>query len=319
MSNPLLRVKKLSPLGLKIIIGVVVILGLTGYAYFRIFSLSDRLERLAAEFASTTAVFFKKSDDFAGAIQALEKKTLGLSDTLYGAEQNIQKTKENVEAVQSQVGGVKQTIGEITGAVSTLEKLSKTDPELLQKYSKIFFLNEHYAPERLAEIDKEYLYTENKPELIHSLVWPYLKGLLGAAKENGVTLYVKSAYRSFDEQKSVKSAYTVVYGTGAANQFSADQGYSEHQLGTTADFITTGLGGALAGFEKTQSYEWLKNNAYKYGFILSYPENNSYYVFEPWHWRYVGVALASRLKADNKNFYDLEQREIDKYLANIFD
>ena len=143
--------------------------------------------------------------------------------------------------------------------------------------------------------------------------------MLEAAKVSKVTLYVKSAYRSFDEQKSVKSLYTVVYGKGSANQFSADQGYSEHQLGTTADFTTIGVNGSLSGFEKTVAYLWMQFNAYKYGFILSYPENNSYYIFEPWHWRYVGIALATRLHEEHKNFYDLDQREIDKYLPNIFD
>ena len=251
-------------------------------------------------------------------IIALNKQTAQISGNLSATDQNIQNTKKSVEDVRSQVGGVEQTVGKITGAVSILERLSKIDPELLQKYSKIFFLSENYAPERLLEVDSAYLYSEKKTEIIHSLVWPYLRGLLETAKAGGITLFVKSAYRSFDEQKSVKSSYSVIYGKGNASQFSADQGYSEHQLGTTVDFITTGLNGNFAGFEKTQAYAWMQNNAYKYGFILSYPENNTYYSFEPWHWRYVGVDLATRLKNEGKNFYDIDQREIDKYLPDIF-
>ncbi len=285
-----------------IIIVAVTVFGLIGFGYFRIFSLSNQVGRLTSEFASTTAIFAEKTDRLTNAILALD-----------------QKSAKSVEEVQSQVGGVEQTVGKITGTVNTLEKLSKTDPELLHKYSKIFFLNEHYAPERLSEIDSAYLYSEKKVELIHSLVWPHLKNLLEAAKAINVTLYIKSAYRSFDEQKSVKSAYTVVYGKGSANQFSADQGYSEHQLGTTVDFTTTDVNGSLSGFEKTPAYLWMQINAYKYGFILSYPQNNSYYIFEPWHWRYVGIALATRLNAEGKHFYDLDQREIDKYLPDIFD
>ncbi|MEK7495870.1 MAG: D-alanyl-D-alanine carboxypeptidase family protein, partial [Patescibacteria group bacterium] len=64
---------------------------------------------------------------------------------------------------------------------------------------------------------------------------------------------------------------------------------------------------------------WLTENAYKYGFILSYPKQNTYYRFEPWHWRFVGVALATKLHDGNKYFYDLSQREIDQYLVSIFD
>ena len=82
---------------------------------------------------------------------------------------------------------------------------------------------------------------------------------------------------------------------------------------------TESLGGKLGGFDKTAEYKWLTNNAYKYGFVLSYPPNNNYYTFEPWHWRFVGKDLARRLKNENTYFYDLAQRNIDEYLIDIFE
>jgi zinc D-Ala-D-Ala carboxypeptidase len=63
----------------------------------------------------------------------------------------------------------------------------------------------------------------------------------------------------------------------------------------------------------------MKDNAYKYGFTLSYPESNTYYTFEPWHWRFVGEDLARDLRSDKAYFYDWDQRKIDGYLVNIFD
>lgn len=111
----------------------------------------------------------------------------------------------------------------------------------------------------------------------------------------------------------------MVYGAGTANSFSADQGYSEHQLGTAVDIITPGLGGVLDGFDKTNAYQWMLQNAYKYGFILSFPQNNGYYVYEPWHWRFVGVKIATDLHNQNMHFYDMDQRVIDTYLVSIFD
>lgn len=138
-------------------------------------------------------------------------------------------------------------------------------------------------------------------------------------KNSGLEIYVYSAYRSFDEQNALKGQYAVIYGEGTANQFSADQGYSEHQLGTTVDLITTGISGVLEDFGGTNAYQWLLNNAYKYGFVLSYPDNNDYYVYEPWHWRFVGVKLATDLHNSGKSFYDLTQREIDEYLINLFE
>jgi len=291
---------------------VLAVAGLFAYSYYRIHTLSNELIALRADIASTTALTNESLHTLALNIADLGEETTGLSDVLNA-------TRQNVATVESQVGGVSQTVGQISSTVGTLEKLSKTDPELLQKYSKVFFLNEHYAPERVIEIPKANLYIESEPELIHASVWPYLNTLFTAAKQDGITIYVRSAYRSFDEQHHLKAAYRVTYGEGTANQFSADQGYSEHQLGTTIDIITTGLGGQLEGFDTTAAYTWLQNNAHKYGFTLSYPENNSYYIFEPWHWRFVGVGLATDLHNQGKHFYDLDQRDIDEYLVNIFD
>ena len=175
------------------------------------------------------------------------------------------------------------------------------------------------APARLIEIPDTYEYNESKHSKLDSQVWPYLENLLKASIANNLEIYIYSAYRSFEEQNALKSYYTITYGEGTANQFSADQGYSEHQLGTAVDLITTGIGGTLEGFENTEAYQWLLNNAHKYGFIISYPDDNEYYVFEPWHWRFVGVKLATDLHNDGKNFYDLDQRDIDEYLVNLFE
>src|SRR3989344_8091827 len=219
---------------------------------------------------------------------------------------------------QDRLDSIKGTIAEVTDTVSDLEKLAKLDPELLQKYSKVYFLNEHYVPDALKTIPETYVYTAGAVHQIHRDVWPFLQDLLNDASDDGVALYIASAYRSFGEQSFLKAGYKVVYGSGA-NAFSADQGYSEHQLGTTIDFLTLGLNGQLEGFDTTAAYQWLLQNAHKYGFTLSYPEGNAYYVFEPWHWRFVGTELARDLHSDGRNFYNVPQREIDAYLLNIFD
>ncbi|MFA6274340.1 MAG: D-alanyl-D-alanine carboxypeptidase family protein, partial [Candidatus Paceibacterota bacterium] len=79
------------------------------------------------------------------------------------------------------------------------------------------------------------------------------------------------------------------------------------------------LNGSLIDFDKTPEYTWLLENAYKYGFIISYPAGNTYYKFEPWHWRFVGINLATKLHNDNVYFYDTDQRIIDSYLVSLFD
>ena len=291
---------------------LVVLGGFLGYEFTKISALTKNVGSLSTELASTTARLSQNAGELSKNITDLHTETAGISNTLSNAEQNI-------DAVKMQVGGVEQTVGSISGTVGNLQKLSQIDPVLLKKYSKVYFLNENYTPAHLTAIPIDYIYSTTRSEQFLTESWPFLKNLFDTAKANGVTLYVKSAYRSFAEQKSLKTLYSVVYGAGTANSFSADQGYSEHQLGTTLDIITPGLGGQLEGFDKTQAYLWLVGNAYRFGFELSYPKGNSYYVYEPWHFRFVGVKLATYLHDSNLNFYDVDQREIDTYLASTFD
>lgn len=277
----------------------LLISAISWYGYTRITTLSERVETLDIKLASTTALL---QGDIAAA-------TTSLGNALQQEKQNV----------QAQLGGVKDQVGSIGGTVTDLQKLSKTDPELLAKYSKVFFLSDNYAPARLAQIPSEYAYSEKNELQIIPEVLPYLKRMLERAEDDGVPLYIQSAYRSFDTQVSLKNAYSVTYGAGTANSFSADQGYSEHQLGTTVDLITTGTNGQLIGFDKKPAYAWALANAHRYGFVLSYPKNNAFYIFEPWHWRFVGVKLATELHKSGKYFYEMDQRAIDTYLISLFD
>jgi LAS superfamily LD-carboxypeptidase LdcB len=219
---------------------------------------------------------------------------------------------------KSKISDLGSQINDIQGKVGSLEKLSKTDPELLKKYSKVFFLSENYVPETFAKINSDFTYNPKDDYLFYAKVWPFLEVLLKTAKSDKIDLEVISAYRSFGAQSSLKSSYRVTYGTGA-NKFSADQGYSEHQLGTAVDFTTKEIGASFDNFETTPAYKWLTDNAFDFGFILSYPKNNKFYQFEPWHWPLVGRALAQKLHEEGKNFYDLDQRTIDQYLISFFD
>lgn len=232
--------------------------------------------------------------------------------------------KTNVELIeynrsqQTIIDSFQGQINDIGNTVGTLEKLARTDPELLKKYSKVYFLSENYVPSTLTGIDEKYIYNGGNNHLIHTNVWPYLERLFRDTRAASIELLAASAYRSFNTQVTLKAGYTFTYGSGA-NQFSADQGYSEHQLGTSVDFTTPEVGEVFSRFGNSEAYEWLRNNAHKYGFTLSYPEENAYYKFEPWHWRFVGVELATYLHEEGKYFYNLTQRQIDVYLIKLFD
>ncbi|MEX2013691.1 MAG: M15 family metallopeptidase [Parcubacteria group bacterium] len=275
--------------------GILTTLVLIGYGFYRYRTLDIKFNLVVEDNSALTTQLAEVTKDRSDLME------------LSSYQQSI------IDTFQGQIDSLGSTVG-------LLDKLAKTDKELLRKYSKVYFLNENYVPAKLTQVEELYIFKQNSGNLlIHGDVWPFLKSLLDDARVSARELLVISAFRSFDTQESLKSEYTVVYGAGTANQFSADQGYSEHQLGTSVDFTTPGANAVFSKFQTDPAYQWLLDNAYKYGFVLSYPEGNTYYKFEPWHWRFVGVELARMLHRDNKYFYDLDQREIDAYLVRLFE
>ena len=241
-----------------------------------------------------------------------------LSLVLSLTKEKLSDTEDELRDEKNRNDEFDNQIKSISGTVKVLDKLSKTDKELLQKYSRTYFLNENFVPMKLTKIHNQYIMPGKDDEYFHGNAVKFLEDMLDDAKDDGFDLRVISAYRSFDEQTELKGQYLQVYGSGS-NAFSADQGYSEHQLGTTFDMVDVGTSVISNEFANTEAYKWLIDNAYRYGFILSYPENNSFYIYEPWHWRFVGVDLARDLHRADAQFYEWDQRKIDEYLIKIFD
>ena len=286
----------------------ILFLALGGYGYYYIQTQKVQYSEIQKQLEAQKEFTASTTKSLAQSIQLIETNLLEKNNQL----------SQNISNEQELIALIAQDLQKVTGTVGTLDKLRRMDPELLQKYSKVYFLNEHYKPSSVYPIPEEFLYQKEKPQTFQTDALPHLVALLTDAKNASTTLRITSGYRSFYDQASLKTGYTVTYGAGTANKFSADQGYSEHQLGTTVDFITTGVSSTLIGFDTKPAFIWLQANAYKYGFVLSYPKNNSYYIYEPWHWRYVGVSLATRLHNEGKNFYDADQRTIDEYLSVFF-
>lgn len=118
------------------------------------------------------------------------------------------------------------------------------------------------------------------------------------AATDGVRLIVVSAYRSYETQETIFARNVARAGAEEANRFSARPGQSEHQLGTAIDF-----GGTNADFDaaygETAAGQWLFAHAHHYGFIMSYPKDSEHitgYIYEPWHFRYIGQEAAQEWK-----------------------
>ena len=150
-------------------------------------------------------------------------------------------------------------------------------------------LNKNYVPD-LITMDNQY--AKNIHNKIHPLVYNYFQKMVNKAKEDNIVLYSVSAYRSYMDQEKIFASYVKEDGLEKAKRYSAFPGSSEHQTGLAIDINTCFI---KDHFERTKEYAWLKNNAYKYGFILRYPKDKELitgYVYEPWHYRYVGVEYA---------------------------
>ncbi|MBR1417327.1 MAG: D-alanyl-D-alanine carboxypeptidase family protein [Bacilli bacterium] len=129
-----------------------------------------------------------------------------------------------------------------------------------------------------------------------------------ANKEEGFNIYIVSGFRSYDTQKRLYNNYAARDGASSADVYSARPGHSEHQSGLAFDVCHNGYGCINSTFDNTPPAKWLAKNAYKYGFILRFPKNKTNetgYQYESWHFRYVGVELATKLYNDG-NWISLE-------------
>ncbi len=129
-----------------------------------------------------------------------------------------------------------------------------------------------------------------------------------AAKDAGHTLTVKSGYRSYERQEYLFNNYVKNDGLEDALTYSARPGHSEHQTGLGMDINTASTAESKQPSVKV-TLDWLNENAYKFGFVLRYPDGKSDitgYIFEPWHYRYVGCDLAEKLY-NNGDWITLEE------------
>lgn len=157
--------------------------------------------------------------------------------------------------------------------------------------NKYYKLNNDYEADDLTKINSKFASGSN--QRLRSEAASKFEEMATDALANGLKIYAGSTYRSYDYQLGLYNRYVAQDGFDEAETFSARAGYSEHQLGLAVD-ILNGRWQYLS--EDDNEYEWLINNSYKYGYILRYPRNKEYvtgYVFEDWHFRYLGIDLAT--------------------------
>lgn len=172
------------------------------------------------------------------------------------------------------------------------------DPKVL--VDRAHTLPRDYAPDDLVSLRDLGLPILDQEALLRREAAKNLERLVVAAAADGEELIIASAYRSYADQSASYARLVSIYGRGA-DKTSAPPGHSQHQLGTAVDFTNAYVGYGLSrDFGRTDAFRWLLEHAGDHGFVLAYPhgqKKKTGYRWEPWHYRYIGVANAREMKS----------------------
>jgi len=180
----------------------------------------------------------------------------------------------------------------------------------LSLVNKVFGLPENYIPNDLVRPNVLFSFGEAKLEksLMREEAAAALEKMFAGARNDGIELAAVSGYRSYGRQDTIFNAEVEKVGKEKALEAVAMPGSSEHQTGLTMDISSKTNNLSLdEQFGKTKEGVWLAHNAHEYGFILRYPkgkEGITGYMYEPWHYRYVGIKAATEIY---KNKWTLEE------------
>ena len=183
-------------------------------------------------------------------------------------------------------------------------KIEKEDDPLVL-VNKYHMLSSNYVPSDLEVISSKYNKGYNN-KLRHDARIAFEQMCEAALKDN-IKIYSGSAYRSYSYQQNLYNRYVREDGKAKADTYSARAGSSEHQTGLATDILSAKIDYISAS---DKEYTWLIDNSYKYGYILRYPkgkEKITGYMYEEWHFRYVGIEIAQIIHDDDITY--------DEYIA----
>lgn len=158
--------------------------------------------------------------------------------------------------------------------------------------NKTYYLSSSYRPQNVVTLSR--VYAAEGKELAGEAATAF-EAFADAGRNVGVTFFVTSAYRSYEAQEELHQLYVNSYGEEWADERSARAGFSEHQTGLTVDIAATNEDDKK-DFEDTLAYQWTSTNCHDYGWIIRFPKGKEQitgYIFESWHYRYLGKELAT--------------------------
>ena len=196
-----------------------------------------------------------------------------------------------------------------------LDKEDYKDPIMVDKFSTDMLVNKHRAlsedfePNDLMIIPAEYAAEDDFQ--CSRIAFNAYKKMSDAATADGYSIIINSAYRSYQDQLDIMDYYRNAYGQDYVDKYVATAGYSEHQTGLAFDIGSR----SVNVFANSKEYEWMSENAYKYGFIMRYSsryEKVTGFRKEAWHYRYVGEKIA-------KYIHEHNEMPLEEYYAMFLD
>ena len=204
------------------------------------------------------------------------------------------------------------------GILDNMDSFKADLVKVLQEESRFFIiadkshlLTADYNPGELVALDGKGIKVNKKGMKLEKVTFEALKRMIDDSAKEGLSLMVSSAYRDYKYQVGLYNYYISKYGKEKTDTFSAPPGASQHQLGTVVDF--NDVENTFAG---TKEERWLTENAWKYGFSLSFPkdyEDVTGYSWESWHFRYVTKSGAEFQKKYFNNIQHYMLLFLDSY------
>lgn len=191
------------------------------------------------------------------------------------------------------------------------------DPDSIKVLvNKQYALPEDYAPDDLVTVEVPTVLENPEIRQLREVASEALTDMFAAAEEDGIILYARSGYRSYQTQVELFNNYVSNHGEEAANRYSARPGESEHQTGLAMDVTSESVNYQLTeAFGETPEGQWVEENAHDFGYIIRYLEGEEEvtgYQYEPWHLRYLGKELAADVAESGLTYEEyLLERGID--------
>ncbi len=238
----------------------------------------------------------KKAQQAASAVEAVDEEAVRIASIV------VSKLPDNMQdAILNNMDEFK----------ADLAKVLEEESRFFIIADKNHLLTADYNPGELVSLDDKGIKVNKKGMKLEKVAFEALKKMLDDSAKEGLSLMISSAYRDYKYQVGLYNYYISKYGKEKTDTFSAPPGASQHQLGTVVDF--NDVENTFAG---TKEELWLTENAWKYGFSLSFPEGYedvTGYSWESWHFRYVTRAGAQFQKKYFNNIQHYMLLFLDSY------